>query len=264
MAGFVAPSGAWGRFEEEWRYTLRNAGVAEPFHMNEFAPGAGQFQSWKDDRKRRELLLSRLLDVIEETNATPIGAVIHVPDFDSLTEEQRTAFREPYFFAFQQCTRGAATEAVFEPASETVDTIYAFNDEYGANKNGLAAQLWDAIRSNYEHGNRLGSYTACSPKDCCPLQAADLFAYELCKEFENRIKRPDDAMRYGLRRILKMSKIPMARIRLFDRKELLRSVSDGNLSDQTGVDELGSNALQSAFENMMRWAIERGDYYGPT
>src|SRR5262249_44707852 len=135
MAGFVAPSGAWERFDDEWRYTLKNAGVLEPFHMNEFAPGVEQFLTWKSDTKRRELLLGRLLELIEETHASPVGAIVHTPDFETLTQEQRSAFREPYFFVFQHCTRGAALEAVFEPPSEVVETVYALNDEYGANKN---------------------------------------------------------------------------------------------------------------------------------
>jgi hypothetical protein len=52
------------------------------------------------------------------------------------------------------------------------------------------------------------SYYIVSPRhpgDLCSLQAADLFAYEPSHEFENRVKRPKDDMRWGLRQIVSIS-----------------------------------------------------------
>ena len=48
----------------------------------------------------------------------------------------------------------------------------------------------------------MGSYTSDSPSNLTFLQAADLFAYELTHEFENRVNRPNDAMRWGLAQLL--------------------------------------------------------------
>jgi hypothetical protein len=67
-------------------------------------------------------------------------------------------------------------------------------------------------------------------------------------------------MRWGLRQILKMYKIPLPAIRLFDRKELLRVISEGNFPDQTGVEELSSTQMRSAMETMMFWLSERGEF----
>jgi hypothetical protein len=106
---------------------------------------------------------------------------------------------------------------MFEAPDERVAIVYALNSEFGTTR-GLAEQLWEFVKREYDEGWRLGTYASTTPDELCPLQAADLFAYELCHEFENRVRRPDDPMRWGLRQIMKLNEIPLPKIRLFDRK----------------------------------------------
>ena len=258
MAGFVAPRGAWVNFEAHWQDALKNAGLNEPFHMREFAHSIGQFRNWKGKEELRRRFLGRLLEIILETGAKPIGAVVSLRDFETLTEAQQLQFKNPYFVCFQTCTRGAAIRAVFEHPGETVDMVYALNTEFGTNREGLAERLWQAIKENYEHRNRMGAYCSSTPAEKCPLQAADLFAYELCHEFENQINRPTDSMRWALGQILRMYRIPLPQIRLFDRKELLRMIEESRFPDQTGVEDISRGQVRSAQERMLKWVMERG------
>lgn len=260
MAGFVATSSSWVNFEDQWKDALRNASLPEAFHMKDFAHSLGQFTHWKGKEEKRRLFFRRLLEIIRETKAKPIGAMVSLRDFETLTPEQQAHFKDPYYLCFQSCTRGAAIEAVFEEPQERVATVYAFNQEFGTNKDGLAEKLWHAIKQHYDHGPRLGSYASSSPSEACPLQAADLFAYELSHEFENRIKRPNDRMRWGLRQILRMYTIASPQILLFDRKELLRRVKESSFPDPTGVEDLTKTQEQSARKARMRWLIERGEF----
>lgn len=265
MAGFVAPYGKWLNFEDQWNDTLKNAGLSEPFHMKEFAHSAGQFKSWKGREDKRRLLLGRLIEIIHETEATPIGAAVSLRDFETLTPTQQSNFRGPYYICFQTCTRGAAIEAVFEDPSEKVAMVYAFNQEYGtANAQNGAEALWHAMKKyvtlDCDMGSRMGSYASSSPGEKAPLQAADLFAYELCHEFENRIKRPNDKMRWALRQILRMCAIAKTQIILFDRKELLRRILESGWEDQAGVAEVSDAQMRSAQEAMIGWLITRGEF----
>ena len=265
MAGFVAPHAKWLNFEDQWRDTLKNAGLLDPFHMKEFAHSTGQFKSWKEREDQRRLLFGRLIEIIRETKAKPIGAAVHLHAFKTLTATQQSQFRDPYYVCFQTCTRGAALEAVFEDPSEKVAMVYAFNKEYGSsNAKSGAEALWHAIKKyvtlDCNLGSRMGSYASSTPRETLPLQAADLFAYELCHEFENRIKRPRDKMRWGLRQILRMYQIPSPQIILFDRKELLRRILESGWEDQTGVEEVSNAQMLSAQESMMRWLVERGEF----
>jgi hypothetical protein len=227
--------------------------------MVDFAHSRGQFESWRGKKEIREAFLSRALNLIVETRATPFGAIVSLSSFRSLTHQQQTNFLDPYYLAFQNCTRGAAVEALFEEPEEKVATVYAYHSEYGTNNGGRAEQLWHVMKKTLDLGGRMGSYASATPADLCPLQAADLFAYELSHEFENRIRRPKDAMRWPLRQIVGMYKIPDPRIHLYDRKELLRVIRESHFPDQTGVEESDNNQ-QSAQENMMNWLRERGQF----
>jgi hypothetical protein len=256
MAGFVALAGEWEIFKERWSDTLQKAGIKPPFvfHMKDFAHSVIDFAEWKGKEVERKALFGRLIQIIRETNAGPIGAIVSLKDFRSLTQQQQADFLDPYYLAFQTCTRGAALEALFLLPEEKVETVYAYQSEFG----GRAEKLWQGIKETYDYGQRLGKYTSSTPEENAPLQAADVFAYELSKEFENRIRRPHDAMRWGLRQILTMVKVPPPRIILYDRKELLRRVKESNFADQTGVEELKANQMQSAMDQMKQWAEERG------
>lgn len=258
MAGFVAPIGVWKVFEQHWNDLLAKAGLCEPFHMREFAHSEGQFRSWKGKEEQRQLFFGRLLEIIAETKADPVGAILSVTDFNSLTPLQRASFgHDPYFTAFQKCTRGAASSAVLETADEKVDMVFAFQSEFASR----AEQLWHAMKmSGIEQiSERMGTYSTSTPAAQCALQAADLFAYELRKEFENRINRPHDRMRYGLRQIIRMNKVPLPRIILLDRIELLRIIKESGFEDQTGTEELGRHNILSAMQIMMEWLKNRGE-----
>lgn len=256
MAGFVAPLGAWQVFESHRKDLLSQAGLYEPFHMKDFAHSEGQFKPWKGKEELRRIFFGRLIEIIKATRADPVGAIVSIDDFKTLTESQQSSFLDPYYLAFQKCTRGAAASAVFEPPEEKVTMVYAFQSEFGRR----AEELWHAMKASVvDIGPKMGSYASRTPAEMCPLQAADVFAYELLKEFENRVKRPQDRMRYGLRQILKMNRVPLPRISLLDRKELLRIIKDARFEDQTGTDELGGHNVVSAMGNMMKWLRDRGE-----
>jgi len=261
MAGFVAPLGNWEVFEERWNSALKNAGLTEPFHMKEFAHSVGQFESWKGKEELRQLFFGHLIKIIQDTQADPVGVAISVNDFNSLTPSQQSSFGgDPYYIAFQKCTRGAASSALFEAKEEQVAMVFAFQGEFG----NRAEQLWYAMQKSPKVEDiikeRMGSYASCTPKKMCQLQAADLFAYELLKEFENQIMRPTDKMRYGMRQILKMEQAPEApRIVLMDRIELLRTIKEAGFKDQTGTEKLGNHNIISAMQRMTDWRRQRGE-----
>jgi hypothetical protein len=268
MAGFVAPFEKWLAFEKEWQPTLDYYNLREPFHMKDFAHSLGQFVDWKDKKERRKELFGKLVSIIRKTEAKPIGAIVSLEAYESLHEEQRKNFHSPYMFAFQQCTRGMALEGLGTLANERVSMIYSYNQEYGAiqttpysaDQAGNAERLWYEIKRQTDFGRWMGSYASSTPGDTIQLQAADIIAYELSKDFENRIRRPNDRMRFGLREILRMSRIPLPMIRFFDRRELLRLIVEASFPCRIGVEELESTQEVSAMESMISWMVARGDW----
>jgi hypothetical protein len=261
MAGYVATAGSWELFTEQWLDTLDKAGLKLPFSMKKCAHFRGEFGGWTEPERKQ--LVGRLLEIIRETKGTPIGAVVSLKDYWSMTAAQQEFLREPFFVVFQFITRMAAIMATDEPPDERVAMFYAYNSEYGVTFGGRAEQLWHKIREEFEDGNRMGAYTSLPMTlENAPLQAADVFAYELTKDFENMVKRPSDPMRFPLTQIIRMFKIPKPMVRFFDRAELLRIVqgNQDKCADQTGVEELPANASEVAKAKMIDWLNIRGGY----
>ena len=266
MAGLVARSEEWHLFASRWQDTLNNAGLRESFHMVDFAGFQRQFRDWKSDGdQRRKRLLGRLVELILETKAIPVGALVSIEAFRSLTQDQQSSFKDPYFLAFQSCTRGAAVVGF---PGEAVTMVYSYNKEYGAvssskqysvDQAGLASQLWHTMKASTDYGQWMDTYDTGSPRDLPQLQAADLFAYELSKDFENALKKPDSEMRWALRQVLKLAKhqaLPF--ITLYDRPELLRIIKESGWPHQDGVEELDDLQEISAMARMAKWFRQRG------
>jgi hypothetical protein len=243
MAGFLAPYGVWEVFEERWLNAMSNAGFTEPFHMKEFAHSTGQFSRWRDSNYRveRELFLGRLIEIILETKAMPIGAIVSIYDFRTLTpRQQRKYMNDPYYTAFQVCTGFSSVKAMFaEPdePEEKAAMVYGYQDEFGT-AGGRAEKLWHIMKRVSKFRDRMGSYASASPKDICQLQAADIFAYELGREFENQIKRPENSMRWPLRQILKMVERPLPTIFFYDRTKLLHQIGELSAAELPSINPM--------------------------
>jgi hypothetical protein len=268
MAGFIAPMATWEQFGPVWQGILDDFKLKEPFHMKEFAHFQGQFEhGWKEDELKRQKLFGQLVKAIVDAEPTPMGAIVSIEDFKSLTKCQQDSFDDPYFVAFQCITKGAALTACDLP-NETVAMVYSYNEERGAiqsekysiNQAGNAEQLWHQMKALKVYGRWMGAYASSTPVQMVQLQAADLFAYELAKEFENQLTRPQDGMRYGLRQILPLVRDPFLP-QLYDRIELLRAVKGGRFPCQTGTevfdDDEELHAI-SAYHRMLKWMRERG------
>ena len=220
LAGLCAPEAAWSTFHEKWQAILDDQCEGEWFHMELFAHRQGTFAGW--DEPRRKKLLGALVKTIAETNARPFGAVVALDAYEYLAgifPGVEEFLGEPYHLCFQDVTRAAAIQAMefswpFTEGVEQVAMVYARQEHYGAitsetgtprEQMGRAERLWYAIRDFNPHfGQWMGSYASGSPKDLTFLQAADLFAYELTHEFENRAnpKRVADGMRWALAQLL--------------------------------------------------------------
>ncbi len=266
MAGFAGPEQLWEPFGKLWQVTIGSDPfrLTKPFHMRDFAHRRGEFEGWSEEK--RKALYGKLIEIILLIQPVPIGAVISIDDFKSLTPQQQSNFKSPYHFAFQTCTRGAA---LLGRAPDEIRMVYSENIEYGAMESspdagarqlGNADLLWRSIKKLTLFGQWMHSCSFSTPAKTVQLQAADLFAYELYKEFENQQKRPNDPMRWGLKQILTLASPDHAFIRLFDRKELLRTIIEAGHPYQQGFEEVGDIDVQMKAAQKARadWITERG------
>jgi Protein of unknown function (DUF3800) len=204
LAGLLATEDAWKAFDSEWRAACEGEGLKEPFHMMHFSARKREFKGWSEDRRRR--LLGKLISAIRNAQAIPIGSVVMLRGPDALSEQVQRTYRDSHFIAFQPLTYHIAVAAnMVDPMTGPgpVTMVYAHHPEHS---HGLAntKKLWEALR---EHNQIVAlvmqSYVSETPRDCTPLQAADLWAYELGHHFE-RIRPEGEPPRWPFQEFVKM------------------------------------------------------------
>lgn len=252
MAGFVAPERIWNEVERKWEAIKSEYSLQEPFHMRHFAHGLGQFKDW--EKPRKDSLYRSLIQIIVEAEVVPTGCIVGNSAFRSLSARQQLALRSPYFTALQECIRGACSQAIaLEP--ETVDMVFAKHVDYGTveprgernpDNSGPTEILFYSIKRNLSQlGRYMGSYGSGEPDMLVPLQAADMLAYEMTKEYNNillsqrRIRKSyQELMRAGGRRPL---------MKYLDRLDLLFILKESGFPDTDGFNELDENSIQQVF-----------------
>lgn len=156
LGGCVAPFEKWQAFSLEWASTLEAAGV-RMFHMVDFRNRAHPFTDWPEDR--RDALLEKLLDIMAR----------HIPTYMAITatvNAPNKAFRKTY-------DRGLVG-AIVQTAnlSERVALVFAMTTEV------RLATIEDCFGEIDFGDSRLNSATIANATTTCPLQAADIIAYE--------------------------------------------------------------------------------------
>jgi hypothetical protein len=84
----------------------------------------------------------------------------------------------------------------------TVAIVFAEQSEF----KHMARLLLEDFKENYPAAKRFDPPDFGDMKKVVPLQAADIVAYELHKEFERRRYRPQDKQRYGYVELLKIAR----------------------------------------------------------
>lgn len=182
LAGLVAKEESWKAFDPEWRTACAEEHVALPFHMKHFTALRGQFQGWSEEQRKR--LLGKLVAAIRRAGAVPVGSVVSVKDYNAFSSSRKAKLKDPYFMAFQPLTWNLVVAASLEMPPGPVLMVFARHPEHSQGR-GNSEQLWDAFRrGNPIVAPFMESYETMEPKDCTPLQAADLWAYELGHHFE--------------------------------------------------------------------------------
>lgn len=97
MAGLIAPATNWENLKYKWTATLAEFKVPY-FHMKEWTHATGPFTGWS--KIKRERLYGKLLKKIESVYAFPLGTILSMEDFRTLSQTQQAYFDDPYYLGF--------------------------------------------------------------------------------------------------------------------------------------------------------------------
>lgn len=180
--------------------------------------------------------MALLVEALVKTETRPVGCVVSLEHFKMLRPEHQKAFRDPYYMALQEVTKGLSLAGIPKDdstVSEQVAMVYAHQENFGATPRGRVEQLWHVIKAEAVWGQWMREYSCARPENELPLQAADLFAYEITHEFETWIKRPDCKMRWPLKQVLKNAKGQLV-IKVFTFPVMIQCLAEsGALEERT-------------------------------
>jgi len=167
VAGFVATKEQWVEFERNWKESLA-AYQASCLHMKEFAPGIGEYASWKDDKEKRRSFLERLIGITAIRVRHCFASTVWQRDYSTVDKRYCLSERyHPFALAGLTCIQRVQEWAIRQGISLN-EIAYVFED--GDKHKGNLIQRCEEIHHfvpMFEKKHR-----------SCAFQAADLLAYE--------------------------------------------------------------------------------------
>jgi len=178
--------GCWSSFEKwealslEWRKVLDAFGI-NVFHMTDFEAYKGEFKGWNKDKAKHERVLNSLIDIMLNYIEVYSGFTKPIGHYSLVDIYERHLI-------------DLFTKAGID---DDHSIVVARHPEYSPTRTG---ELITAIeRLLGAKAIKVKTWSIGEPRDFCPLQAADLVAYEIrCCMRDGELNRP---MRYPLRRL---------------------------------------------------------------
>ena len=183
VAGYLSTAEQWKLFTEEWKAALEEFQL-EQFHMTDFANRAKDYSSWTDCE--RNARFARLAAIIRRHTLASISSGFLRQSFDAIFDRDAKRFvGGPYGAAVGMCFLDVAER--LKPLYPSARVAYVF--ESGAKG---AGDIASAFRMNYADAEtreqfKLESFRFDEKRQCVPLQAADILAYELYRQIPKQL-----------------------------------------------------------------------------
>ena len=184
VSGFIGPADEWELLESEWNSELdrfskdtgRNINV---FHAYDCENGE---DFWAGiDRSIREAYYRQLARVlVKHKGLMGISFSIENNKWGAYASpEFKNRYRSPYQLCAENCFQHVASYAKARAEGQNVSLIFAEHPKYTSHIEEvfsyyMANKIWSNIKG----------FTTLSPRDCIPLQSADMMSYELYRYWD--------------------------------------------------------------------------------
>jgi len=199
MGGCIASLEAWSAFEKEWEQKLNEYGIT-CFHMTDFESNWGEFKGWENEPAKHKACLADLVNIMNDHIDLYIGTSENVEDH-KLSPPPKV---DPYFNCLMTCIDHIASYVSDLPGDQRLETVFADHPEFGRR----VRQLYPEVRAVSGMYGKLATDTYGFPRDILPLQAADIVAYEINKEWQ---RQADGCMRPKRWPFIQLTKKPFQR-----------------------------------------------------
>lgn len=183
IGGLLGTKDTWQSVENQWLAALdvlADVGVTW-YRSSDCDGGFGQFENIPIEV--RFALANSLARVLADHKLLPVWAAVVNEDWDKTVTDPNflRSFPKPLHLCFSHCAQRLAEGSAKLAGGSSVGVVYAEQPEF----EDSFKDAWDAYRRN-KRTARLSSFSTASSKDCPSLQAADLIAYEMNRDWRER------------------------------------------------------------------------------
>jgi len=177
IGGCIGPDENWTAAEAEWSKILAEfsyLGVTH-FHLSHCLMNIGEFELC--DTPKRNYLITQLSQIIGRHNFTAINSGVVQDDWDDVKDSGPffDAFPTPIALCFEDLVRSLSIWTAKNAPGKKVAPTFAYRTEW-ATGGGLGAPILQIYGTQPWYRSSLAAISFAHPKDCVPLQMADIVA----------------------------------------------------------------------------------------
>lgn len=181
IAGYVSTNYQWRKFRKEWRTILDQEGLTH-FHMVDFQACKQPYGAWP--KQKRIKFLQALHKTIHKRTVRSFTTSVNLSDYELLTEQEKYFFGSPHVQATIHCMKLIAKWADNEKIKEPMPYVF---ESGSAHDKELRRLFDDTMDEGEKAAYRCASISFADKKDIEMLQAADVLAYEITKEYSRQL-----------------------------------------------------------------------------
>ncbi|HSL22954.1 MAG TPA: DUF3800 domain-containing protein [Vicinamibacterales bacterium] len=176
VGGYMAPAEGWAAFDVEWQQALSDYAI-EYFRMADFENRQGQFRNWPTNRRVHRL--SRLLTIINRHTTASAGMSVDRVAYERIFPDAlKEKVRGPYGLALKGCLASLKRLSKRVKWTDAIQVVF----DFGADEAGTIEQETLRVINDNPDESRYLDVRFERKRHVSRLQAADIAAYDMCKE----------------------------------------------------------------------------------
>ena len=196
IGGWIATTDDWVAFSLYWGGFLTKWDI-RCFHMTDFEKSKGEFQGWS--QAKHKIVLNEALELIARHLKYCFGVSVHIPEPNRPKKGTTRWGKRTLGKFYQECMEDIIYHSGRHAAAlnDRIALRFASHPEFSFDR------VFEAFGEFRIVDPRFFSVSAASPTDFCPLQAADIVAYEANHFHQNLdTSLADSQLRYPLRTLV--------------------------------------------------------------
>lgn len=199
IAGYLSTVEQWNAFQKEWNKALKSVGIPF-FHMTDFESRFGFYEGWSNEKRIN--FLQKLHNIIHKYVLKGFASTIALSEYNTLTDEQKSIFGDPHMCALISCMKHMVKVCDEFDFQEPISYVFE-HSKFDGEISTLFKNMSDTDRKGYRAGSISFSKKdeSCRENNVHPLQASDILAYEVMKQFANQKNNNKRKIRKSIRNL---------------------------------------------------------------